>query len=422
MSDVIYLDNASTSWPKPRGVVESMQRFQAEDAGNPGRSGHRMSVSAERMLDRVRKGLTELVSGLDGDPTRMIFTLNGTDALNIAIKGVLEAEIVNRKKKRIGGGLARWAGVGRGKRGLPHVITSTLEHNSVSRSLQALADRGKISLTRVGFSPSSCTIDPADIQKAITPLTRLVVLTHASNVTGTIQPVGEVGRITREHGLLFLVDAAQTIGSVPIDVETLGIDLLAFPGHKGLLGPTGTGGLYVAPTVALEKMLPFREGGSGGDSAYPTMPPVWPYYLEGGTPNIVGLAGLEAALDYLKQRGLMDILNHERHLTYHLMEALGSGNDRRFTIHGVHSPAERVGTLSLTLSSEGGEPIAPEEVGSILDDSFDTAVRTGLHCAPYTHQGLGTFPQGTVRISPGAFNTLDQINGLVEALHQIIVM
>ena len=271
MSDVIYFDNAATSWPKPPVVAERMGAFLASEAANPGRAGHRMAVGAERMIDGVRKTLTDFVGGTDFH--RMIFTMNATDALNIALKGLI-------------------------RRG-DHVITTTLEHNSVSRPLQAMADSGFITLTRVGFSTATGVIDPADIEKAITAKTRLIAMTHGSNVLGTIQPIEEVGKIAKAHGVRFLVDGAQTLGTVPIHVQRQHIDVLAFPGHKSLLGPTGTGGLYVNTTLALEDIHAFREGGTGGDSSSPTQPKLFPYYLEGGTPNTVGIAGLGAAAEYV---------------------------------------------------------------------------------------------------------------------------
>jgi cysteine desulfurase family protein len=397
--DVIYLDNAATSWPKPPEVAAAMGRFLAQDAANPGRAGHRMAVAAERMLDRVRKALADLIGG--DDPARLIFALNGTDALNIAIKGVL----------------GRWIDGGQGKGARPHVITSALEHNSVSRPLEALARRGggAIDVTRVGYSPTTGQIDPDEIGRAIQARTRLIVLTHASNVLGTIQPIAAVGALARAHGVPFLVDAAQTMGVVPIDVAAQHIDLLAFPGHKSLLGPTGTGGLYVGSAITLEALSPLREGGTGGDSAHPTMPEEFPYFLEGGTPNTVGIAGLEAALRHLKTRGQAAILDHERGLIDRLIGGLSAFGEDRCRIYGPKSAAASVGALSFNLSG-----MAPEEVGGILDESFGIAVRPGLHCAPYAHQGLGTFPAGTIRVSPGPFSTAEQIDRLLEALGQIL--
>ncbi len=405
---MIYLDNAATSFPKAPGVAQAMSAFLAQDAANPGRAGHRMAVVAERMIDDARLKLTRLLGGQD--PARMIFTLNGTDALNMAIKGVLDPDV----------------------RGGQHVITTVLEHNSVSRPLQALADGGAIELTRVGCDKDGF-VDPDDIRKAIQPTTKLIVITHASNVLGTIQDASAVGAIAREHDVLFCLDAAQTAGVVPISIQQMGIDLLAFPGHKSLLGPTGTGGLYVGPrcpepaeTVAAThetgytdqvvarsaRLRPWREGGTGGDSSSPTQPLVYPYYLEGGTPNTVGIAGLAAGVAYLNKQGIEKGLEHERAMVAKIIERFV--DDKRFTVYGSEDVSRRVGTVSLNI--EGYEA---SDVGSILDDSFDIAVRPGLHCAPYAHRVMGTSPSGAVRISPGPFNTDDDLNTLLDALDQV---
>ncbi|MFA9478437.1 aminotransferase class V-fold PLP-dependent enzyme [Phycisphaerales bacterium AB-hyl4] len=411
---MIYFDNAATSFPKPAVVAQAMTKFLTEDAANPGRAGHRMAVRAEQMLDDVRLKLTRLIKG--DDHHRLIFAMNGTDALNMAIKGVLSEHTTTNGGK-------------------PHVITTVLEHNSVSRPLQGMAARGDIDLTRVRCDAVG-NVDPDDIRNAITPATQLIALTHASNVLGTMQNAAAVGAIAREHDLLFLLDAAQTIGVVPIDINAMHVDLLAFPGHKSLLGPTGTGALYVGercpePAEALaatheaghldqqitrkgklRALNPWREGGTGGDSATPTQPPLYPYYLEGGTPNTVGIVGLGAALDTLTPEAMAESLEHEQAQCARLIERFA--DDDRFTVYGPQDASKCVGTLSINL--EGFEP---SDLGSILDDSFDIAVRPGLHCSPYTHRQLGTFPSGTLRISPGAFNTDEQLDQLIDALEQI---
>jgi cysteine desulfurase family protein len=381
MSDVIYFDNAATSWPKPAAVAERMTAFLNSEAANPGRAGHRMAVGAEKMLDGVRKLLTDFVGGTDHH--RMVFAMNATDALNIAMKGLL------RKGD--------------------HVITTALEHNSVSRPLVAMAEAGFIELTRVGFSSETGVVDPEDVRRSLRPETKLIAMTHASNVLGTIQPIEEIGRIAREAGVRFLVDGAQTIGVVPIDVKKQFIDVLAYPGHKSLLGPTGTGGLYVSETVALESIHPFREGGTGGDSSSPTMPKLFPYLLEGGTPNTVGIAGLGAAVEYVIKHGPQKTLAKEQGMVQKVIEAV-VGNDK-FRIYGPKTAENRVGTLSLTM-----EGYSPQEAGGILDESFNIAVRPGLHCSPYAHRAIGTFPDGTVRISPGHFNTEAEVDALIAAL------
>ena len=399
-TDMIYLDNAATSFPKAPGVIEAISKFIAEDAANPGRAGHRMSLAAEEMLDRVRLKLTRLVNGPSHE--RMVFTLNGTDALNIAIKGVLNECLINNSSDK------------------PHVITTVLEHNSVSRPLQALYESGKIELTRVDCDDSGF-IDSADIKAAITPQTRLIAMTHASNVVGTIQDAAAVGAIARQADILFCLDAAQTIGVYPIDVQAMQIDLLAFPGHKSLLGPTGTGGLYVGERVpepseqvdcSTGRLAPFREGGTGGDSKTPTQPAIYPYYLEGGTPNTIGIVGLEASLDYLAKQDTAKTLEHEQTNVQRLIDFLAS--DDRFTLYGNTDATTRVGTVSFNMQDMGSQ-----DVSSVLDTAFEIAVRSGLHCSPYAHQRLGTFPDGAVRVSPGAFTSDEEIATLIDALDQV---
>src|SRR6266576_3122177 len=276
---MIYLDNSGTSFPKPETVYQALDRFARHDLANPGRAGHKMALAAERALDDGRHLLNQLFHG--EAPERFVFTLNGTDALNMAFKGVLAEG--------------------------DHVITTDLEHNSVSRPLRAMELAGKIALTRL-MADSGGTIDPDAIRKAMKPKTRLIALTHGSNVLGTVQPIAEVGRIAREREVLFLVDAAQTAGVLPIDIQTTNVDLLAFPGHKSLLGSTGTGALYVGPAAIVGA---WREGGTGGDSSSETQPREYPYFLEGGTPNVLGVAGLAAGIKYVVSEGVAKIHAHE---------------------------------------------------------------------------------------------------------------
>jgi cysteine desulfurase family protein len=377
---MIYLDNAATSFPKPESVYQALDAFARTSLANPGRAGHKMALAAERALDDCRHLLNQLFHGKE--PERFVFTLNATDALNMAFKGVLADG--------------------------DHIITTDLEHNSVSRPLRALELAGRISLTRVPADGGG-TINPDDVIQAITPRTRLIALTHGSNVLGTVQPVAEVGRIAREHDLLFLVDAAQTAGVLPIDVQEMHIDLLAFPGHKSLLGPTGTGALYVGPRA---RPRAWREGGTGGDSSSETQPRELPYFLEGGTPNVLGVAGLSAGLKSVQERGLEDIHAHEIELIERLWRRLDEMSG--FEVFGHRDGARRVGTLSFRCTA-----LPAAEVGGILDQAFDVAVRPGLHCAPYIHRALGTFPEGTVRVSPGPFSTAEDIDRLAAALAEI---
>src|SRR6266852_5221640 len=350
----VYLDNAATSFPKPESVYRALDAFARQSVANPGRAGHKMALAAERALDDCRHLLNQLFHGKE--PQRWIFTFNGTDALNMAFKGVLKDR--------------------------DHVITTDLEHNSISRPLRALELAGRIGVTRL----------PAD-------------------VVGTIQPITEIGSIARETDLLFLVDAAQTAGVIPIDIQAMCIDLLAFPGHKSLLGPTGTGALYVGPAAIVGA---WREGGTGGDSSSETQPREYPYFLEGGTPNVLGVAGLATGIKYVTERGIDRIHTHETALTERLWQKLNEIGG--FQVFGHRDMSKRVGTLSIHTDA-----VAAPELGGILDQAFDIAVRPGLHCAPYIHRSLGTFPDGTVRVSPGAFNTVADIDLLARALAEIVV-
>ena len=377
---MIYLDNAATSFPKPEPVYQALDRFARQSLANPGRAGHKMALAAEHALDEGRHTLNQFFHGKE--PERFVFTLNCTDALNMAFKGVL-AE---------------------GDR----VITTNLEHNSVSRPLRAMELAGRITLTRLA-ADSGGTIDPDDIRRAITKRTRLIALTHASNVLGTVQPITEVGRIAREHDLLFLVDAAQTAGVVPIDIQEMNIDLLAAPGHKSLLGPTGTGFLYAGPRT---RVAAWREGGTGGDSSSETQPREFPYLLEGGTPNVLGVAGLIEGIRYVQQQGLEAIHQHEVDLVERLWRRLDELEG--YEVFGHREHRRRVGTLSFRSVS-----LPAAEIGGILDQAFDVAVRPGLHCAPYIHRALKTAPEGTVRVSPGPFNTTEDIDHLAGALAEI---
>jgi cysteine desulfurase/selenocysteine lyase len=375
-----YLDNAATSFPKPEAVYRAMDAFARTSLANPGRAGHKMALAAERALDDGRHRLNRFVNG--PGPDRFAFALNCTDALNMAFKGVL----------------------GEGD----HVVTTDLEHNSVSRPLVAMAERGFIALTRVPVDGGG-TVDPDAVKAALTPKTKLVAVTHASNVLGTVQPVADIGRVCRERDILLLVDAAQTIGVVPIDVRAMHIDLLAFPGHKCLFGPTGSGALYVAPRVSIKA---WREGGTGGDSSSPTQPTDFPYWLEGGTPNVLGVVGMTAGLDFVEEQTPDKLREHDVQLCERLRAKLAEMPGMNVVGHA--EPARRVGALSFWC-----EALPAREIGTILDQAFDIAVRPGLHCAPYTHRSAGSFPDGLVRVSPGPFNTAADIDAVAAALTEI---
>jgi cysteine desulfurase/selenocysteine lyase len=380
---MIYLDNAATSFPKPEPVYQALDRFARTQLANPGRSSHRMAKEAERTIDNARLALNRFFNG-EG-PDRWVFTLNCTDALNIAIKGILQPG--------------------------DHAITTDLEHNSISRPLRALEKAGLITLTRVASQDGY--VDPDDIRKALTPATRMVAMTHAANVLGTVQPVAAIARMVREADALFLVDAAQTAGVVPIDLRADPIDLLAFPGHKALYGPTGTGALYVGPRATVK---PWREGGTGGDSKNEVQPDLMPYLLEGGTPNALGIAGLAEGLAWVAGRGPEANRRHEVALLQKVVDWI-EGNDDGWRVAGRWDPETHVGALSLITPDL--DVHHPQELAASLDSSFEIAVRPGLHCAPYIHRRIGTFPDGTLRLSPGPFNTAEEIDTFLSALSEI---
>ena len=381
-----YLDNAATSWPKPPEVFESMNQFMRDLGGNPGRSGHRMATGAEAMIGECRNAVSKFF-GLN-DPAGCVFTLNCTDALNMAIKGIVKQD--------------------------DHVITTALEHNSISRPLQQMADDGFITLTRVVPEIEKGAWHVEEIMRELRPNTRLVALTHCANVTGVINPIAELGAALRAANpkIIFLVDAAQSAGIVPINMEQGSIDLLAFPGHKALYAPTGTGALLIGPRVDAEQLTCWREGGTGGDSASPLQPRELPHRFEGGTPNTMGIAGLLAGVRFLNRQGPAKVLEHERTIVKRFIDAFDA--DKRFTIYGTKDVARKVGAISITIKDRDNA-----ETASILDQAFEIAVRPGLHCAPYMHKHLGTFPTGTLRLAPGFFTTLDDADAAIKALQEI---
>ncbi|MCG3180696.1 MAG: putative cysteine desulfurase [Phycisphaerae bacterium] len=383
---MIYVDHAATSFPKPAPVAAEMDRFMRDDAANPGRGGYKLVRRAEARMAEVRSQLARFVNA-DGPDEQMIFTYSATDGLNIGIRGVVQP----------------------GDR----VVIDQVAHNSISRPLTAMAGRGEVDLVRIVPPDAAGIVDPRQIADALDAApTRLVAIVQASNVLGILNPIREIGAICRDRGVLFLVDAAQSIGAVPIDVAADGIDLLAFPGHKGLQGPPGTGGLWVGPRAA-EVIQPLvREGGTGGDSAYPTQPPIWPHWLEAGTHNTAGISGLGAGLDWIDARGgPAAILEHERELVRPLIEMLA--DDDRFTLYGPGPDrlADRIGLVSFNVNG-----LRPAETADLLDREFDICVRAGLHCAPGAHRHMGSFPDGAVRVSVGPMNTADEMAALVGAL------
>lgn len=375
-----YLDNAATSWPKPASVYQAVDRFMREIGATPGRGGHRREEDAERIIDEARSIITELFHA--PDPSGVAFTMNATQAINMALKGLLKAG--------------------------DHVITSSIEHNAVWRPLKALERRG-VSVTAISCAPDG-TLDIADVKKAIRSNTRLIATLHASNVLGTILPIAEIGTVAHNHNLLFLVDAAQTAGAFPIDMDAMNIDLLAFPGHKGLFGPHGTGGLVVCPGILLETWI---EGGSGSESAPETMPEALPLRLEAGTQNAAGVAGLLAGVHFVLEQGVEHIREHEMALTAQLMDALRDVHNLTFL--GPDDLSRRTAVISVTIKG-----YVPEQLAMVLDRVFDIATRAGLHCAPQAHRTAGTLEIGALRFSPGYFTTEEEIHEAAEALLSII--
>ncbi len=375
---MIYLDNAATSFPKPEAVYRAVEQTMRE-GGNAGRGSHGAAVRGAMELDQIRQDLSRYL-GI-GDPTRLIFTVSATDALNMAIKGVVQQG--------------------------DHVITSVLEHNSVLRPLAGLEERGLISVTRLEPKANGL-LDPAQVVAAMRPETKLLAITMASNVLGTLQPVRPMIAAAHARGVKVLLDGAQAIGDIAINAEKLGADMLAIAGHKALLGPAGTGLLYVAPGLDL---LPWREGGTGRRSECLTQPDDMPDRLEAGTYNLPALRGLQAGVAWLGTRSREQAAT-PRMLIEKVIEALRAMP--RVRLYGIAPDTARVPLLTFNIAG-----VAPSEVGSILDNSFGIAVRTGLHCAPLAHRWLGTAPEGAVRISPGPFTSAEDIDAFIAAIREI---
>jgi len=379
---MIYLDNAATSFPKPPSVKEAMLKFMEEVGANPGRSGHLLSIEAARILYEAREALSLCFHVKD--PSRIIFTLNATESINLALKGLLRPG--------------------------DHVITSSLEHNSVMRPLRDLEKKG-IELSVLPCSQEGF-LDPQEVEKNIQLHTKMIVLNHASNVTGTLLPIKEVGLISRTHGLLFLVDAAQTAGTFPIDMENDGIDLLAFTGHKSLYGPQGTGGLVIGERVEETEMIPLKQGGTGSRSEFEEQPDFLPDRFESGTPNGVGIAGLLAGVQFVLKKKVETIRDHELGLLKKLIEGLKA--IPQVKLYGPEKLDDRIATLSFNLLE-----VSPSEVALRLEKGFGILCRPGLHCAPSAHRTIGTFPEGTVRLSLSVFNTEEEIQTTLTALASI---
>lgn len=377
---MIYLDNAATTYPKPEVVYKAVDECLRGYCANPGRSGHKLSLKAGRIILEAREAIAELFNIKYAE--RVIFTYNATDSINLGLKGFLK--------------------------GGDHVITTSMEHNAVMRPLKSLEAIG-VETTIVNCNAQG-ELDPKEVESAIKSNTKLIVMTHASNVTGTILPVLEVGQTARKHNVKLMVDAAQTAGVYDIDVQEMNIDLLAFTGHKSLFGPQGVGGLYINNGIDI---FPLKEGGTGSSSESLFQPEILPDRYESGTLNTPGIAGLLAGLGFIRQVGIAEIREHETALTKRLVEGLRSLE--RVTVYGPENISKQAPVISINI-----ENIGSSEISYLLDEGFDIATRPGLHCAPMAHITTNSLEQGTVRFSMGYFNTKEEIDFVISALEKII--
>jgi cysteine desulfurase family protein len=379
-SIMIYFDNAATSWPKPPEVISAMTNFMERAGANPGRSGHRLSLEAGRIVFNAREKVAELFGIRDS--SRVIFTVNGTYGINLGIKGLLRER--------------------------DHVVVTSMEHNSVMRPLRHLEEMRKIKLTVV-----QCRRDGQlyldDLRKALEEKAALVIVTHASNVTGGIMPVKEIGRLVREHDAVFMVDACQSAGALPSDVEEMGIDLLAFTGHKGMLGPQGAGGLYIREGIELE---PLVQGGTGSNSEQEVQPDFLPDRYESGTLNTVAIAGLGAGVEYLLKVGIKKVREQENTLIRKLIR--GTKQIEGIEVYGPEDTENRIAICSFRLQGKD-----PAQVGYLLDREFEIMCRVGLQCAPAAHRTIGTYPGGTIRFSLGYFNAEEEVHRALSAVEKI---
>jgi cysteine desulfurase family protein len=379
----IYFDNAATTFPKPPEVLQAMIGY-AHIGGSAGRGVYAEARESAAIIAACRQRLNTLFNGQN--PNHFIFTLNCTDALNTAIQGLLKPG--------------------------DHAITTWMDHNSVLRPYNHLGALQGIQYTHVPVDEQSCIVDPADIRAAIRPSTRLIAVVHVSNVTGAVQPIREIGQIAREHDIPFLVDAAQSAGHFPIDIEAEGIDLLAFPGHKGLLGPLGTGALYIRP--GLEKQIrPLRFGGTGSASEEDTQPDFMPDRYEAGSHNAIGIAGLSEGVNWILKKGVQAIHEHDQKLCRAFIEGIQGIEGLKYL--GPQGTASRIGTFSVLQ-----EGMTPLQLAQELENEYGILTRAGLHCAPLAHSHLGTIDNGgTTRFSFGPFHTLPNIQLATSALARI---
>jgi cysteine desulfurase family protein len=382
MSHEIYLDHAATSWPKPDVVLEAIKDFLEHAGGNTGRAGHRRSIASSRAVSLAREQLADLLGA--ESPDNLVFTKNATEALNLAIHGLAEE-----------GG---------------RIVTTSLEHNSVMRPLRELERQGRCSVEVVRVDGSSGELDLDEWSARLRAGPRCVaVAIHASNVTGVLLPVAELAQRAAEAGVPFVLDASQTAGYVPFTLSGLGVSAVAMPGHKGLLGPSGTGLLYLAPGVEVEPLI---RGGTGSQSELEVQPDFAPDRYESGTLNAMGIVGLGAAVEHLAQIGLEQVQASSVALGRRFREALAGAEG--ITLQGPEDAAHAVGILSATVE---GVPCAT--AARLLDDERGIMTRAGLHCAPAAHRSLGTAPEGTLRFSWGVETTGREIDAAAEALRAI---
>jgi len=380
---MIYLDNAATSWPKPPQVLKAMTDVLERAGGNPGRSGHRLSVAAARVMYDTREAISQFF-GIS-DPLRVIFTGNATHAINLVLRGILKPG--------------------------DHVVTTSIEHNAVMRPLRSL-EKQDIRLSLVHCAPDG-SLDVKDLARVVNSGTRLVVVTHASNVVGTMLPIDEIGAIAHEVGALLMVDAAQTAGVIPISVSAMGIDLLAFTGHKELQGPPGIGGLIISDNVDVSQVEPLMRGGTGSRSESEEQPDDLPDKFESGTANLAGIAGLGAGLKWIADKGIDAIRDHLKKLNQTLIEGLSTLPNVK--IYGTLDPERSVAIVSFTVTGK-----SVSEIGLRLDEDYGVLSRVGLHCAPAAHRTIGSFPEGTVRLAPGAFTTVSDIQEAIQAISKVV--
>ncbi len=387
MEALVYLDNAATSFPKPDVVHDTVRDFYSKNGVNPGRTGCDLALKAEEMIHGTRRRLSAFFNkslveaGVEKDPNRLVFTMNATMSLNLIINGMVRPG--------------------------DHVVTTMLEHNSVIRPVNHKVRDGAGATYVVPDGDGY--LDPEEIRKAIRKNTTLVIVNHASNVTGVVQDLKAIGAVCRDEGVPLAVDAAQTAGVLPIDMAECNISFLSFTGHKGLLAPTGTGGICVADDAEITGTI---YGGTGVKSAVPYHLEDYPFRLEAGTLNLAGIAGLSAGLEWIENKGLQNIHRHEIGLLGMLQEGLAEIDG--VTVWGTRNLERRVATMSVTVGDRDAE-----DIGTILDVDYGIQTRTGLHCAPLIHEHHGTAPRGTVRFSVGPFNTEEHIAAAIEAVAEI---